>query len=265
MTRLRAQAEWILAAASLLTLCTSCSLRLPTAKYPVSHTFAPVEKLEPKPDQPAHVLVWLISDKYHTGMVFPYDWLRESGFIPPDQFPEKSTYVALSWGNRDAYSEQGIDSTWKWMRVLFTPTPSVMELIPMNWQVAEMLPHQKIWRKLVERHHGPALAAFLNGCTRKDENGKPVVVTRSSWGKGVQLECSHSYFIPRVCNVWTGQAIEAIGGDINPWQAITASSLIRQCEKPSNDFEMIWPGGGIPESFIEPNAPGAAPQAGTSR
>jgi hypothetical protein len=239
------------AAASLLALSTSCGLRLPVEKQPVSRTFTAAEVSEPKTDQPPHVLVWLISDSYHTGMVFPYGWLLESGFIPPDHFPHDAAYVALSWGNRDAYSEQGIDSTWKWMRVLFTPTPSVMELIPMNWEVAEMLPQQKIWRKLVERQRGTALAAFLNGCTRKDGNGRPVVVTRSSWGKGVQLECSHSYFIPRVCNVWTGQAIEAIGGDINPWQAITASSLIRQSEKPSNDFELIWPGGGRPPSPVE--------------
>ncbi len=253
MKRLRAHAGSFLAAACLLALCTSCSLRLPTGKYPVSRSFHITEKPAPgsEQQQPPHLLVWLLSDSYHTGMVFPYDWLLESGFIPPENFPENPTYVALSWGNRDAYSEQGIDSTWKWFRVLFTPTPSVMELIPINWDVAEVLPNQRIWRKLVERHHGPALAAFLNGCTRKDENGKPVVVTRSSWGKGVQLECSHSYFIPRVCNVWTGQAIEAIGGDINPWQAITANSLIRQSEKPSNGFEMIWPGGGKPPSPVE--------------
>ena len=32
------------------------------------------------------VLVWLIADRYHTGMVFPYDWLLESGFVPPAGF-----------------------------------------------------------------------------------------------------------------------------------------------------------------------------------
>jgi predicted ATPase len=35
----------------------------------------------------------------------------------------------MSWGNRDAYSKAGIDNWWKMFRVLFTPTPSVMELI----------------------------------------------------------------------------------------------------------------------------------------
>jgi len=238
----------ILTAACLLPFVTSCGLRLPVGKQQVSRNFTVPERPTPKPEQPPHVLVWLISDSYHTGMVFPYPWLIESGFIPPENFPAGTAYVAMSWGNRDAYSEQGLDSPWKWTRVLFTPTPSVMEVIPINWDVAEVLPHQRIWRKLVERRHGPTLAAFLNGCTRKDENGRPIVVTRSSWGNGVQLECAHPYFIPRVCNVWTGQAIESLGGTVNPWRAITAGSLIRQSENPPNDFELIWPGGGKPES-----------------
>jgi hypothetical protein len=61
----------------------------------------------------------------------------------------------------------------------------------------------------------------------------------------VQLEGDHSYFIPRVCNVWTAQAIEALGGEVNPWFGLTADGLIRQAESPPNNFELIWPGGGI--------------------
>ena len=70
------------------------------------------------------------------------------------------------------------------------------------------------------------------------------MVCESSWGKGVQLESRYPYFIPRVCNVWTVQTIECLGGRINPWFALTADGLIGQAEKPPNDFEQIWPGGG---------------------
>jgi hypothetical protein len=187
------------------------------------------------------VLIWLVADSWHTGLVFPYDWLLESGFVPPADFG-KPRYVTMSWGNRDAYSKEGFDHPWKVFRVLFTPTRSVMELIPADWDVAEVLPHQRIWRKLVPRDRGPALAAFLNGCSKTNAEGRPIVLCESSWGKGVQLESRHSYFIPRVCNVWTVQAIESIGGDFNPWFGITADGLIRQAEKPPNDFELIWPG-----------------------
>ena len=219
----------------------SCGIRLPVR--PASDQRVTV-RLEPQPAKPAQdpdVLVWLIADTYHTGMVFPYEWLEESGFVPPANFG-KPRYVTMSWGNRNAYSKEGIDSAWKFFRVIFTSTPSVMELIPAEWNVAEVCPRQRIWRKLVARDRGPALAAFLNACSAKGPDGRPRVICESSWGKGVQLESPHRYFIPRVCNVWTVQTIECLGGEINPWLALTADGLVREAEKPPNDFELIWPG-----------------------
>ena len=239
---LRRLAGWVLVTA----LLGSCGIRLPI-QTDAPKSLQRVEVVsEPKPAvavRDPDVLVWLIADEYHTGMVFPYDWLEESGFIAPAGFG-RPRYVALSWGNRNAYSKEGLNSFWKFARVLLTPTPSVMELIPVKWNVAEVCPHQRIWRKLVPRERGSALANFLNECSATGPDGRPKVVCESSWGKGVQLESPHWYFIPRVCNVWTVQAIECLGGEINPWLALTANGLIRQAENPPNNFEQIWLGGG---------------------
>ena len=234
---LRAFAGSVLAMA----LLSSCGIRLPietrkTHSIPVS-----LKAPTATPAKAPHVLVWLIADTYHTGMVFPYDWLLESGFVPPADFGNPR-FVAMSWGNTDAYSQQGLGSPLKWCEVLFTPTPSVMELIAFNWNVAEVCPHQRIWRKLVSRDRGPVLADFLNRCSVTDAYGRPKVVRPASWGKGVQLEGNYPYFIPRVCNVWTAQTIECLGGRMNPWFGLTADGLIRQAEKPPNDFEKIWSG-----------------------
>ncbi len=225
------------AAAALLA---SCSLRLPTqkvptAKVPVRSTATASHSKEPD------VLVWMVADKWHTGLVFPYDWLIESGFIPPENFGNPQ-FVTMSWGNTDAYSPEGIGLTWNLLRVILTATPAVMELIPTNWNVTEVMPHHRIWRKLTPRDKGPALADFLNKCSVTDANGRPIVVRPSSWGKGVQLESAHRYFIPRVCNVWTAQALENLGCELNPMLGLTANSLIRQAENPPNNLELIWPG-----------------------
>lgn len=220
----------------------SCGIRLPDTPrltYKESVSTPPPARQAKDPD----VLVWLVADDFHTGMVFSYDWLIESGFIPPPGFGNPK-YVTLSWGDRTAYVEKGLNTPWKFFRAIFTPTPSVMELIPANWNVAEVCPHQRIWRKLVPRGRGHDLAAFLNDCSIFGPDGRPVLAGTSSWGGGILLESRHIYFLPRVCNVWTVQAIETLGGDINPWLAISANGLIRQAEKPPNDFELIWPGGG---------------------
>ncbi len=223
-------------------LLVSCGLRLPIEKHQIQRMEVRMQTAPSvaKPQDP-DILIWMIADGYHTGLVFPYDWLLESGFVPPEGFGHPR-FVVMSWGNRDAYSAQGFDHPWKVFRVIFTPTSSVMEVIPADWDVAEVLPEQRIWRKLVPRDRGPALAAYLNACSETDATGSPVVLCKSSWGNGVQLASTHAYFIPRVCNIWTLQALEALDFDFSPWFGITASGLIRQAEAPPNNFELIWPG-----------------------
>ncbi|MEI6654812.1 MAG: DUF2459 domain-containing protein [Verrucomicrobiota bacterium] len=195
------------------------------------------------PARDPDVLVWMIADRYHTAMVFPYAWLLESGFVPPAGLGHPA-YVTLSWGERTAYVQKAWLNPWQVMRAFFTPSPSVMEIIPFNGYVAEVCQQQRIWRNLVPRERGPRLAAFLNQMSRTDPAGRPRVIGPSSWGEGFLLESRFSYHLPRICNVWTAQAIEACGGDIYPWFALTADGLIRQAERPRNGFENVWPGKG---------------------
>ncbi|MDX1680474.1 MAG: DUF2459 domain-containing protein [Akkermansiaceae bacterium] len=225
-----------LVAISSLLLC-ACSLRLPVEPYPGPAS----ESSEAASASTETVEVWMHGDGYHTGLVFDYPWLVESGYIAPEALGTPR-WVVVSWGNTDAYSAEGISGPHKWMQVLFTPTDSVMELIPINYQVPAVLPDQQIWRAEFPAHLGPRLAHFLNQCQVIDESGKPVVVRQSSWGKGVQLEGRYNYFIPRVCNIWSAQAIESLGGKIEVSRATTAKSLAKQLEKPENGFVLVHDG-----------------------
>jgi len=221
---------------------TSCAtLRL---SEPTPEVVAATEaRARPRPDAPPHTNVWLIADTLHTGLVFEYDWLLDSGFIPPEGFPN-AQYVTLSWGDRTAYVQRRLSTVGEVVNALFLPSESVMELIPADWHVTEVCPHQRIWLRRVPRETGPALAAFLNHCSVMDENGRPVVVGTSSWGDGVLLESRHAYFYPRVCNIWTVQAMEAMGARMNPWTAISADGVIRQATNRHNRYSQIWWGSG---------------------
>jgi hypothetical protein len=207
--------------------------KTPGATLPRAKSVAPTRD----PD----VLVWLVADTYHTGMVFPYDWLLESGFVPPAGFGHPP-YVTFSWGDRTAYVEKRWLNPWQVFRAFFTPTPSVMEIIAVNWYVVDVCKQQRVWRKLVPRERGPQVAAFLNHVSRSGPEGRPIVIGPSSWGEGFLLDSSYSYYLPRICNVWTAQAIEACGSNINPWLALTANGLVRQAEAPRNGFENVWRG-----------------------
>jgi hypothetical protein len=71
-------------------------------------------------------------------MVVPYDWLLESGFMPPAGFGQPR-YVVMSWGNTDAYSQEGLDPPWKVFRSLH-PHPLGDGTDPGDWDVAEVIP-----------------------------------------------------------------------------------------------------------------------------
>lgn len=193
------------------------------------------------PERPPEVQVWLIADKLHSGMVFEYDWLIESGFIPPKDFPD-CKYVTFSWGDRMAYINKRWLTAPEIVKAIFLPSRSVMECIPIQWNVTEVSPNQNIWMKSIPREQGPHVAAFLNHCTIIGADGYPKDAGESSWGGGVLLESPHTYYFPRICNVWTGQALEACGADVNPIMAIHRDLLVIEAER--NGFAHIWDGSG---------------------
>ncbi|MFK7849557.1 MAG: DUF2459 domain-containing protein [Akkermansiaceae bacterium] len=223
-------------------LACSCNfITLPPAPEPSGELFqsdsVAYEANQPEPE----VKVWFIADKLHSGMVFPYAWLIESGFVPPPNFPD-CKYVTLSWGDRQAYVNKRWLTAPEVFQAIFLPSSSVMECIPINWNIPEVSPNQHIWMKSIPRERGPYVATFLNHCTIPDENRNPTVAGKSSWGDGVLLESPQVYYFPRICNVWTGQALEACGGKINPFMSIHRDLLVMEVER--NGFIKVWDASG---------------------
>ncbi|QTN30891.1 DUF2459 domain-containing protein [Akkermansiaceae bacterium] len=231
-----------LPACAILGLLTSCNfVSLPPAAEPPAGLVRKNTVSTYTPERPPEVQVWLIADKLHTGMVFPYDWLLESGFVPPEHFPD-CKFVTFSWGDRMAYVNKRWLTAPEIVSAIFLPSSSVMECIPIQWNVTEVSPNQHIWMKSIPASAGPYIASFLNHCTIPGEDGKPIAIGPASWGGGVLLESPHSYYFPRICNVWTGQALEACGADIFPLMSIHRDTLAFEAQR--NGFVQIWDGSG---------------------
>jgi hypothetical protein len=120
------------------------------------------------------------------------------------------------------------------------PSDSVTEIIPVSWKMEEVCYQQRIYRTEVSSKQGRSLAAFLNASNRMNEVGTPRIIGTSSWGDGVLMDCNYSYYFPRICNVWTGQSLEACGFTISMKSAISANGLIRQAR--NQGFELIHKG-----------------------
>jgi hypothetical protein len=189
------------------------------------------------------VEVYLLSDSLHTALVFDRAWLVESGYIMPPEIGNPR-WVTMSWGEKTAYTQKRWLSPVQVFRALCTPSDSVMEIIPIDWKVADVCHHQSGYVAKVERSQGKALAAFLNACADKGPDGKPVTIAASSWGNGRLIRCpdNYSYYFPRICNVWTAQALGQCGFDVTTPGAVSASGLVKQATHEKNGFRKAWNG-----------------------
>ena len=189
------------------------------------------------------VEIYLLSDNLHTALVFDGKWLVESGYNMPPEIGNPR-WVTMSWGEKTAYTQKRWLSPVQVLRALCTPSDSVMEIIPIEWKVADVCHHQTGYVAKVERSQGRALAAFLNACADKGPDGKPVTIAASSWGDGRLIQCqeNYSYYFPRICNVWTAQALGQCGFDVTTPGAVSASGLVRQATHEKNGFRKMWDG-----------------------
>ncbi len=187
----------------------------------------------------------LLSDNLHTALVFDFAWLEESGYVKPPEIGRRK-YVTMSWGEKTAYMQKRWLSPVQVLRALCTPSSSVMEIIPFDWKVEQVCHHQKVYVARVPRSEGRRLASFLNACAEKDREGRPVTVAPSSWGEGRLIQCprNYSYYFPRICNVWTAQALDKCGFTINTATALSAGGLVKQAVDEKNGFRKIWNGDG---------------------
>jgi hypothetical protein len=187
--------------------------------------------------------IYLLSDNLHTALVFDLQWLEESGYVKPPEIAD-AKYVTMSWGEKTAYMQKRWLNPLQVLKALCTPSDSVMEIIPITWKVNEVCHHQTGYVAKVERSRGPAMAAFLNACAERSSDGRPITIAPSSWGDGRLIQCpdNYSYYFPRICNVWTAQALGQCGFNVRTPGAVSASGLVRQATKEENGFVKMWDG-----------------------
>jgi hypothetical protein len=210
----------------------SCAMRLPVPEKSATS----VQHVSVKRNIPVGptVTVYVVADSLHTALVFPYDWIVNHGYRAPKDFkfsPGPYRYVEMSWGNQVAYLQKRWLYPWEVFNALCLPSPSVTEVIPVSWKIEDVCFQQRIYRGEIQEKNGQELASFLNSCNKFDQNDNPQVIAPSSWGDGCLIDCKHSYYFPRICNVWTAQSLESCGLKINVGSALTANGLLKQVEK----------------------------------
>ncbi len=86
---------------------------------------------------------------------------------------------------------------------------------------------------------GSSFAAALNACSELDVGGRPVTIGRSPWGDGLLIRSPHAYYFPRICNIWTVDALNSAGFQMGGIRGLSADGVIRQAERQENGFRQI--------------------------
>ncbi len=185
------------------------------------------------------VPVILFADKLHTGLILKLDWLQKHGYVPPRE-TRRQEWAAFSWGDETAYVQHEWLSIGQIFEALAKPSPSVMEIITFDYNVPSVCHHQRLYLSHVHDEDGGPLAAFLNSCAIRDEDGVPQTLGPSSWGEGRLIRSPHTYYFPRICNVWTVEALKSAGFRMWSISGLSADGVVRQATRPHNGFQKIW-------------------------
>lgn len=216
----------------------SCALHFPQ-ETKVTHQRVEVTAHGAAEEEAATVPVLLFADNLHTGLVLELEWLRRHGYVTPPEVGDHR-YVAFSWGDQTAYVQERWLHPGQVIHALFLPSGAVMEIIPFDWNIPEVCHHQRLYQAYVPDSAGKGIADFLNHCAVRGPDGVPETVSRSSWGEGQLIRSPHAYYFPRICNIWTVDALRAMDFKFGGLRGLSADGVIRQAERPENGFAQIW-------------------------
>lgn len=164
--------------------------------------------------------VYLVSNGVHIDVWVPAfhperDWTE---WFPPELNVALTGYVAFGWGNREFFLEV---PTWDdltpglALRAVFSPSPSAMHVSAFYGAPYED-DDVHLLRLTPERYAD--LVAFLDRGFELDDRGRPILIDHAGYGQNDRFFVGHgAYHLFRTCNVWTNDAVKAMGKQAAWW------------------------------------------------
>jgi uncharacterized protein (TIGR02117 family) len=164
--------------------------------------------------------VYLVSNGVHVDVWVPAqhaarDWTT---WFPPELPVVASGYVAFGWGNREFFLEV---PTWDdltlglALRAVFLPSATAMHVSAFYGAPYED-DDVHLLRLTPERYAD--LVAFLDGGFELDDRGRPNLIEHAGYAQNDRFFIGRgSYSLFRTCNVWTNDAVKAMGKRAGRW------------------------------------------------
>ncbi|MEZ6017923.1 MAG: TIGR02117 family protein [Planctomycetota bacterium] len=164
--------------------------------------------------------IYLVSNGVHVDLWLPAqdparDW---PAWFEGDLWVPSTGYVGLGWGDRGFFLDT---PTWDDLTVgtalhaVFWPSATAMHVTPYSGPPAES---DDVHLLRVSSEAYARLVDFLDRSFARDAAGRPKRIDHPGYyGSDRFFEGSGSYHLFRTCNVWTNDAVKALGKEAGLW------------------------------------------------
>ncbi len=171
--------------------------------------------------------VWLLSNGFHAALAFRLadaePWLRA---LVHDR---AARWVLVGWGEREFFMAKP-PTVRMAVRAVFLPNESALHVMPLRESPERALLHSDVVRFRFTAAEHRRLDAFLAGEFAHDARGRAVWLGRGFIATSSFYRGSGSFYFPKMCNLWTAQALRRAGVPLLLPGTLWAGGLVWQAE-----------------------------------
>jgi uncharacterized protein (TIGR02117 family) len=192
----------------------------------VLNTFSVVEKLYALQKDSSQITIYLVKERWHTGIVIETAGLDTNLWKEADQF-RQFNYIDAGWGDEAFYQSNDFEPELA-VRALFYPTPSTIRIECFNIPAKEYaaLSDFAVELKISFLQLGKIIRHISRTFSR-DKNGKAELQLERFNGRVKFYKANGNYHIFNTCNTWIAKVLNEAGFEISD-EVIFAEELFKE-------------------------------------
>jgi uncharacterized protein (TIGR02117 family) len=169
--------------------------------------------------------VWLVSNGFHSSLAFRASDVPALAKLTAERRP---SYVLIGWGEADFYRFPA--TPWLLVKAVFWPTDGALHVVPVRGSLTDELANSDIVRFDVAPANFAKLQQRIDRHIARDSSGAAVPLGKGYRETSRFYLSRESFYFPKMCNMWTAQALRTGGVKVVPSLAISAQQLQWQTE-----------------------------------
>jgi uncharacterized protein (TIGR02117 family) len=170
--------------------------------------------------------VWLVSNGFHSSLAVR---ARDVPFRREIAGQSRADALLIGWGAADFY--RGKVNPWTVLKATFTPSPSVLHVVPVRGPVARRFAHSDVVEFALSPAQFRILLRELDAAFARDARGQRAFISRGYFADSRFYQGRDRFYFPKMCNVWVAQRLRQSGVPVFVPTAMAANDLVWQAAK----------------------------------